>query len=91
MGELLGLSGAIQRAGEAAGARVHDRRRRLMRRGIAVLAAAYLIMSVASAARTEPGAVHELQDERSAGDATVMVQSRSAFTQHVPGLTAEQL
>jgi len=62
-----------------------------MRRGIAFLATAYVIVSVASAARTEPGARSELHDERSAGDATVQVQSRSAFTQHVPGLTAEQL
>jgi len=62
-----------------------------MRRGIAFLAAAYVILSVASAARTEPGTGSELHDERSAGDATVPVQSRSAFTQHVPGLSAEQL
>jgi len=62
-----------------------------MRRAVAVLAVTWAIVGVASAARLEPATDFELLDARSAGEATSQVQSRDAFTQHVPGLTTEQL
>ncbi len=64
-----------------------------LRRTVSVLMVASSIegVAVAVAGLREPPASHELLDARSAGEATTPVQSRIAFTQHVPGLTPEQL
>jgi CxxC motif-containing protein (DUF1111 family) len=63
----------------------------MMRRTAALVLVSCAAAAAAGAARLETSASRELLEARSAGDATTDVQSRAAFSQHVPGLTPEQL
>ncbi|HKQ56907.1 MAG TPA: di-heme oxidoredictase family protein [Candidatus Eisenbacteria bacterium] len=62
-----------------------------MRRIALCAAAAYALVAVAVAVRAEAPLPAWMTEARSGGEATTDVQSRVAFSQHVPGLTTDEL